>query len=142
MSTLVQRIQDLATAINNKFNLVTPRLAPTGGTPFQVLAKNTSANNDFSWYNVSVLTGNLVTALPANNGGVYEWSETLVANGMVVSPRVYIALAPEDDTQENGPEMLDIKTLTAACLTANTVTVYLTFSEPTSGTINLIYGAI
>ena len=49
MATLTSRITDLAGAIRDKFNAITPRLVSTGGTEGQVLTKNSDTPNDVSW---------------------------------------------------------------------------------------------
>ncbi len=58
MATLVSHITDLATAIRNKLNLMTPRLIPAGGILGQVLAKTSSTDYAVAWGNRTViLTG-------------------------------------------------------------------------------------
>lgn len=49
MATLAQRLADLTAAVRTKFNLVTPRLLPAGGSSGQALRKTTSADYDAAW---------------------------------------------------------------------------------------------
>lgn len=49
MATLVQRINDLASAIRIKINLMVPRLVPAGGAVGAVLTKNTADDFDLKW---------------------------------------------------------------------------------------------
>jgi len=69
-----------------------------------------------------------------------EWRETIAAVGITASSRVQIWLAPEDDSLENSPELLDLVSLTATPGT-DTLSVLITFSERTSGPINLLWSA-
>ena len=47
--TLVSRIGELAAAVRDKLNTMTPRLMPAGGTTGQVLTKDTATDYDVSW---------------------------------------------------------------------------------------------
>lgn len=49
MATLVDRIVLLTTAIQTKFNAVTPRLLPSGGTSGQVLTKSSATDYAAAW---------------------------------------------------------------------------------------------
>ena len=69
-----------------------------------------------------------------------EWRETFAAIGLTAASRVQVWLAPEDDLLENSPELLDIVSLTATP-GIDTLTVLITFSERTSGPINLLWSA-
>jgi hypothetical protein len=83
VTTLSQRITDLAAAVRAKFNVVVPRLLPAGGAAGLYLRKTTSADFDAAWtseawtflklaadYTVSVTTASDVPGLgftPAPN---------------------------------------------------------------------------
>ncbi len=80
-----------------------------------------------------------ITGLAA---GSIEWSETVAAVGLTTSNRVFVQLAPPDNTLENDPEMLDIAAMSAACLANDTLTVTMAFTTPTRGPIALLYGVM
>lgn len=88
------------------------------------------------------VAGNVTVTITGPAGGSLEWSQTVSAAGLNVGDRVHLQLAPEDNALENGPEMLDVVSLTGSCQTDDTLTVALTFSTPTRGPIPLIYGVI
>lgn len=80
-----------------------------------------------------------ITGFP---GGYFDHVETVAAVGLVTGDKVHLQLAFEDNAEENGPEMLDVVSLSGECFADNTLTVLATFSTPTRGPINLIYGVI
>ena len=47
--SLASRVNDLAIAIRDKLNTMTPRLLPAGGAAGQVLAKSSGADYASSW---------------------------------------------------------------------------------------------
>lgn len=49
--SLAQRITDLAVAVRNKLNAMTPRLLPAGGSTGQALVKTSGADNAVGWGN-------------------------------------------------------------------------------------------
>lgn len=63
--SLVSNINLLATAIRDKFNLVTPRLIPSGGSTGQVLSKTSNADNAVAWANSSGVSEGKVKAVAA-----------------------------------------------------------------------------
>lgn len=68
--SLTSRISDLAGAIRDKFNAITPRLIPAGGSSGQVLIKGPGADYDAGWQTVAGAgPGNLVISeeQPANS---------------------------------------------------------------------------
>lgn len=73
--SLAQRVTDLAGAIRDKLNLMTPRLLPAGGSTGQVLVKTSATNYATSWATASEgggaaglldLTGGTPAAPPAD----------------------------------------------------------------------------
>lgn len=85
-------------------------------------------------------SGILTITLPGFRGA-FEHTETVAVAGVSASDRIMLALAPHLDTDENGHDMLDVKTLAANAGT-DTIEVVATFSELTSGPIKLIYKVI
>ena len=94
---LASRIVDLAAAIRDKFNLVTPRLLPAGGSTGQSLAKTSGADNAVGWVandpklvividggGVAITAGSklLIPNLPA--GTLLDWTLTSDATGSIV----------------------------------------------------------
>ena len=57
MATLAERVSDLAGAIRDKLNSMTPRLLPAGGGTNQVLAKTGTADYAVGWTAVSAAAG-------------------------------------------------------------------------------------
>jgi hypothetical protein len=88
----------------------------------------------------SVLSGTATITITGSEGQ-FEWHETITAVGVTGSSRVQLWLAPNDDTLENSPEMLDLVLLSGTPGTG-TIAVIATFREPTTGPINLIWSAI
>ena len=62
----------------------------------------------------------------------------VAALGVVDTDIIEIILDPSLDSSENGPEMLDLLTMTAVSGT-DQFTVKMTFTQPTSGPIGLLY---
>lgn len=77
------------------------------------------------------LSGTATVTVAANR---YEHSEAVTATGMTAAKKVVCSLAPTADTDENSPEMLDLVALSATPGT-DTLTVALTFAEPSSGPV-------
>jgi hypothetical protein len=119
---------------------------PTGGTTGQVLAKIDGTNFNTQWVTPSgggggsVLSGTATINI-TNPAGVFEWRATITAAGVSGASRVQLWLAPEDDTRENSPEMLDLVLLSGTPGTG-TIDVITAFDNPTSGPINIIWSAI
>ena len=87
-----------------------------------------------------VLSGTATITI-TDQRGASEWRETITAVGVTAGSRVQLWLAPEDDSLENSPELLDLEQLSGTPGTG-TIAVIATFFEPTSGPINLIWSAI
>lgn len=81
--------------------------------------------------------GEVVATVPANS---FEHSQTIAAPGLLASHRVSLSVAHHSDSDENSEEMLSI-TCMSATAGADTLTVYLSFTEPHSGPIRLNYQA-
>lgn len=73
--------------------------------------------------------------------GRYEHEETVAFVGCTPSSKVFAALAPTLDSDENGAETLTILSLVAAP-GVDVVTVYLAFATSTGGPIKLILMAV
>jgi hypothetical protein len=91
---------------------------------------------------VAPVAGAATITITGPASGRLEWSETVAATGLVIGNRVHVQLAPEDDALENGPEMLDVISLTGSCAADDTLTVAATFAAPARGPVALIYGVI
>lgn len=65
MSTLVTRINDFAKSVQTKFNQISVRLMPMGGTTNQVLTKKSNTDNDVEWKTPTGITEDeaIVTSL-------------------------------------------------------------------------------
>lgn len=88
----------------------------------------------------SVLSGTATITITGSEGR-FEWEETITAVGVTGSSRVQLWLAPNDDTLENSPEMLDLVLISGTPGTG-TIAVIATFAQLTTGPINLIWSAI
>jgi hypothetical protein len=119
---------------------------PTGGTAGQVLSKINETNFNTQWVTLSgggggIVLGGTATINITKPAGVFEWRETITAAGVSGTSRVQLWLAPEDNTLENSPEMLDFVLLSGTPGTG-TIDVIATFNNPTSGPINIIWSVI
>lgn len=85
------------------------------------------------------LAGAAILTLPG--AGVFEWSESVAAMGVTAEARLFIALAPAADADENSPELLDLATLSGAPAT-DAFFVTATFTEPASGPVKINWSAI
>jgi hypothetical protein len=65
-----------------------------------------------------------------------EWSETVVATGVVPEDLVLISIAPHSDSDENDAELLDIAGMSAAAGT-DQIVVDVSFGTPTAGVVKL-----
>lgn len=98
MATLVQRINDLATAIKNKINLMMPRLVPSGGDAGAVLAKNTATDFDFGWAVPSVSGLTVKSAdITINAAGYDSVTENIAEPGVTESSKINAWLVPNSD---------------------------------------------
>jgi hypothetical protein len=86
------------------------------------------------------LSGPATVTLPGMRG-VFEWTETVPAAGVVPANSIMAALAPALDTDENDPEFLALSSLVALAGT-NAITFKLAFSEATAGPIKLNWKVI
>lgn len=86
-----------------------------------------------------VATGIATLTAPAGQG-VFELSGTAAVVGMVAGRPVMAWLSSVDDTDENDPEFLDVKSISAKALT-NQVEFGLSFGVPVSGPIKLNWSA-
>lgn len=82
------------------------------------------------------LSGEATVTVPTG----WDCEQTIAAVGVTPSMRVFAALAPTTDADENDPSMLDLLTLWARPGVGQ-ITFGLTFSEITSGPIKLIWTA-
>ncbi len=88
----------------------------------------------------TALAGSATIVLSQATGGRFEHVETIPATGVTAASRVYLALAPADDTDENSPELLDLVALSGAAAT-DAIAITATFREPTSGLVKLYWSA-
>lgn len=65
-----------------------------------------------------------------------EWSETVTATGVTGASVILIAIAAHADGDENGADMLDLVSMSAAPGTGQ-MTVEMAFSAPTRGAIKV-----
>ena len=93
MSTLVQRIADLAAAVRDKINVMMPRLLPAGGANGQVLTKTSATDYAVAWS----------TPSGGGGGGNVVVSQT---DPVLTSPGVWVELNPDGSVKtfwiENG----------------------------------------
>lgn len=83
------------------------------------------------------LSGTATVNLP-DGAGVLEWRETVAKAGILPADAIGLFLAPALDTDENDPELLDLLTMSASAGT-DRITINMTFLQPTSGPIKLIW---
>lgn len=73
----------------------------------------------------------------------FEHSEVVAAVGVLLTHQISLDLAAGTDSDENGPEDLDLRTLWATPgPLVDQITVGITFTEPTSGPIKLQWSAL
>lgn len=82
----------------------------------------------------------LATITVPGFAGRAEWEESVAAPGVTPASRIFVSLAPASDADENGPETLDLRSLSGAPGT-DTITFMATFGEPTSGPILINWSA-
>ena len=89
---------------------------------------------------LATVKGQITVTLPTvlGNAGVTSHTETVTATGMTPDKQVLVALANGLDANENEPEMIDLVALSGLAGT-DQLTITMTFSERTSGPINLNY---
>ena len=66
--------------------------------------------------------------------------QTVSAIGVTAASRVFLAVAPHSDADENSPELLDLLSISGAAGT-DQITITLTFATPTGGPIKLYWRA-
>lgn len=72
--------------------------------------------------------------------GVIEWEETAAAGGVVPASRIFLALAPSADEDENCADMLDVSALSGRAGT-DQITITAAFAEAVSGPVKLNWSA-
>lgn len=94
---------------------------------------------DGSWAapTVTLLSGT-VTITPTAGRGVYEWTETVTATGIVPANKIMLSVSDHVDTDENSAEMLNISSMEGLAGT-NQITVTVSFTDATAGAIKLNY---
>lgn len=85
----------------------------------------------------ATLSGTTQIIVPAD---ALEHRQSVTAPGITPASRLFVILAPVPDSAENDPELIDLLTLSASPGT-DTITVSITFSQPTSGPIFLNWSA-
>ena len=81
MATLVARINDLATVVRDKINLMVPRLIPSGGTTGQVLGKTSATDYAVSWQTSSGGAGSNTVRVSVNFGASFTDKVQVVVTG-------------------------------------------------------------
>jgi hypothetical protein len=77
----------------------------------------------------------------ASLGGATDWEETVAATGVLPSHRIFVAVGPGADSDENEPELLD-PVMLAGEAGAGTVRIIARFATPVSGPVRLIWSAL
>lgn len=80
-------------------------------------------------------------AIVTPNRKVFDWRETVAAPGVTAGNRITVNLGSHLDTDENDPELLDIRALGAVAGT-DTITFILAFAIPARGPIKLNWSAL
>jgi hypothetical protein len=70
--------------------------------------------------------------------GKYEHEEVIASAGVLATDYISLMLAPTTDDDENAPDGLALQSLYAVA-DVDAFTVRLTFAEPTSGPIKLLW---
>ena len=83
------------------------------------------------------LSGVATITVPAN---AIEHRQSVAATGVTGASRIFLALAPHLDTDENDPEMLDVLALSGTP-SAGAIAVIAAFAAPTSGPIKINWSA-
>ncbi len=86
----------------------------------------------------SVLVGEIIITIPFP--AKIEHEQIVVAAPVTAGMRVLLGVAPHTDSDENGPEGLDIQALSGQA-GSGTIAVTAAFGEPTQGPIRLNYMA-
>jgi hypothetical protein len=84
----------------------------------------------------SSLSGTSVITLPGARG-VFEWSETVAAPGVLATDSLFVFFAKGSDVDENGAETLDPTCNPVATASLDQITFDASFRELTSGPIKL-----
>lgn len=87
----------------------------------------------------AALGGVITLSLPRGRG-VRDWRQSVAAPGLTVGARVWLALAPVGDEQENDPELLSPLSLSARA-DVDSLTVNAAFAHPVAGAVALIWSA-
>lgn len=81
---------------------------------------------------------NTLTVIIPGFRGAYEYEEVIAAAGVTTVDYISLMLAPTTDDDENAPDGLALQSLYAVA-GVDAFTVRLTFAEPTSGPIKLLW---
>lgn len=135
--SLTSRVTDLAAAIRDKLNLMTPRLLPSGGNSGETLVKSSANDYEVVWSaNAGGFSGSFTCTMLTNR---FEHTETFSVIGMTDSHKPFVTLAATTNEDENEPSMLNIVSMQAIPLT-DAITFEIVFGEQTRGPIKLNYG--
>jgi hypothetical protein len=88
---------------------------------------------------VAPLSGTASLSL-VNPAGKLEHSESVVATGVTPAARLFIALAPTSDEDENDPELTDLAAISASPGTGS-IAVTAAFAAPMSGPLKINWSA-
>jgi hypothetical protein len=80
------------------------------------------------------------TGVLAVADNAFEASTVVSAPGVTPTSILTVSLAPALDADENSPDLLDLVTLWAEAGT-DQITLYATFSDPTSGAVKINWSA-
>jgi hypothetical protein len=81
-----------------------------------------------------------VTIIMPNGQGAFEHQQSFEVEGILPSHRLFVALAPVSDDDENCPEMIDITSLSGATA-SDSITITASFAAPVSGPVILNWSA-
>ena len=102
--------------------------------------KATTQEASSSGGGTTVLSGTALLTVPGPRGQ-FEHEETVAASGVTGSMRVFPAIAPHADSDENSEQALDVLAM-AGEPGSGTITFRLAFGALTSGQIKINYMAV
>lgn len=116
MATFAQNLASTVVAIRSKFNAITPKLVPTGGTTGQVLAKASATDNDVSWIT------------PAAGGGGGSSATNVLSTASMLQVRHEVANRAEGGSSIVGTQIrplntVKVNTISGASLSSNIITL-------------------
>lgn len=85
------------------------------------------------------LSGSVQISIPSG-AGQWEARESVAAAGVVPASRLFLALAPATDADENDPELIDLLSL-AGTPTTDSILISASFAAPVSGPLKLNWSA-